>query len=69
MIANEIKRPMGGCSIFHINPSLSSETRQELRNVPSYYKDMINLFTKFANIEDLRNVEIIGNASGTIIIF
>ena len=62
IIANEILRPMGGCSIFHINLSLSSETRQELRNLPSYYKDMINLFTKSANIklEDLSNKETMG---------
>ena len=60
VIANEILRPVGGCSIFHINLSLSPETRQELQNLPSYYKDMINLFTKFADIEDLSNEEIMG---------
>ena len=58
MIANEILRPVGGCSIFHTNLSMSSETRRELRNLPSYYKDIINLFTKFANIDDLSNEEI-----------
>ena len=51
---------MGGCSIFHINLSLSSEIREELLTLPSYYKDMINLFTKFVNIEDLGNEETMG---------
>ena len=54
-IANEILRPVGGFGIFHTNLSMSSETRKELRNLPSYYKDIINLFTKFANIDDLSN--------------
>ena len=60
VIANEILGPVGECSIFHINLSLSSKTKQELRNLPSYYKDMINLVTKFATIEDLSNDEIMG---------
>ena len=60
MIANEILRPEGGCDIFHTNLSLSSETRKEIQNLPSYYKDLINLFTKFANIDDLNNEEIMG---------
>ena len=60
VIANDILRPVGGCSVFHINLSLSLETRQELQNILSYYKDMINLFTKFGNIEDLSNEEIMG---------
>ena len=54
----EILRPVGGCGIFHTNPSLSSETIKELQNLPSYYKDLINLFTKFANIDDISNEEI-----------
>ena len=29
-------------------------------NLPSNYKDMINLFTKFANIEDLSDEKIMG---------
>ena len=60
VIANEILRPVGGCDIFHTNLSLSSETRKEIQNLPSYYKDLINLFTKFANIDDLSNEEIMG---------
>ena len=60
MIANEILRPVGGCDIFHTNLSLSSETRKEIQNLPSCYKDLINLFTKFANIDDSSNEEIIG---------
>ena len=51
LIANEILRPVGGCGIFHKYLSMSSETRKELQNLPSYYKDIINLFTKFANIK------------------
>ena len=54
-IANEIPRPVGDTNL-----SLSSESRKELKNLPSYYKDMINLFTKFANIDDLSNEEIMG---------
>ena len=42
VIANEILRPVGGCGIFHTNLSLSSETRKELQNLPSHYKDIIN---------------------------
>ena len=53
VIANEILRPVGGCGIFHTNLPMSSETRKELRNLPSYYKDIIYLFTKLANIDDL----------------
>ena len=60
VIANEILRPVGGCGIFHTNLSLSSETRKELRNLPSYYEDIINIFSKFANIDDLSNEEIMG---------
>ena len=60
MTAKDILRPVGGCGIFHTNLSLSSETRKELRNLPSYYKDIINLFTKFANIDALSNEEIMG---------
>ena len=60
VIDNEILRPVGGCDIFHTNLSLSSETRKEIQNLPSYYKDLINLFTKFANIDDLSNDEIMG---------
>ena len=48
VIANEILRPLGECYVFHTNLSLSSETRKEIQNLPSYYKDLINLFTKFA---------------------
>ena len=58
MIANEIPRPVGGCGIFHTNLSSSSETRKELQNLPSYYKDITNLFTKFAYNDDLSNEEI-----------
>ena len=50
---------MGGCDIFHTNLSMSSETKKELRNLPSYHKDIINLLTKFANIDDLSDEEII----------
>ena len=60
VIANEILRPVGGCGIFYTNTSLLSETRKELQNLPSYCKDKINLFTKFANIDDLSNEEIMG---------
>ena len=60
VIANEILRPVGGCDILHTNLSLSSETRKEIHNLPSYYKDLIMLFTKFANIDDFSNEEIIG---------
>ena len=60
VIANEILRPVGGCDIFHTNLSLSSETRKEIQNLPLYYKDLINLFTKFSNIDDLSNEEIMG---------
>ena len=60
VIANEILRHVGGCDIFHTNPSVSSATRKEIQNLPSYNKDLINLFTKFANIDDLSNKEIMG---------
>ena len=60
VIANEILRPVGGWDIFHTNLSLSSETRKEIQNLPSCYKDLINLFSKFANIDDLSNEEIMG---------
>ena len=63
VIANEIVRPVGGCDIFHSNLSLLSETRKEIQNLPSYYKDLINLFTKFANTDDLSNEEIMGQWS------
>ena len=59
VIANEILQPVRGCGIFHTNLSLSSETRKELQNLPSYYKDIIKLFTKFANIDGLSYEEII----------
>ena len=60
MTANEILRPVGGCGIFHTNLSLSSEIRKELLNLRSYYKDVINFFTKFENINDLSNEERMG---------
>ena len=60
VIANEILRPVEGCGIFDTNLSMSSETRKELRNLPSYYKDIIYLFTKLANIDDLSNEGIMG---------
>ena len=60
MIANETLRHVGGCDIFHTNLSLSSETRKEIQNFPSYCEDLINLFTKFAIIDDLSNEEIMG---------
>ena len=53
LIANEILRPVGGCDIFHTNLSLSSKTRKDIQNLPSCYKELINLLTKFANIDDL----------------
>ena len=53
LIANEILTPVGGCDIFHTNLSLSSKTRKEIQNLPSCYKELINLLTKFANIDDL----------------
>ena len=60
VIANEILRPAGGCGIFHSNLSMSLETRKDLRNLPLYYKDIINSFTKFAIIDYLSNEEIMG---------
>ena len=58
VIANEILTTVGGCDILHTNLSLSSETRKEIHNLPSYYKYLINLFTKFADIDVLSNKEI-----------
>ena len=51
VIANEILRPVGGCDIFHTNLSLSSETRKEIQNLPSYYKDLIEVLMREVTLQ------------------
>ena len=61
-LAKNFLRPLGDVYLFHSNLSLSDRCLHALNKLPTFYQELINLWTKICSIEPKNMAEILGQS-------
>ena len=62
ILSKNFLRPLGDVYLFHSNLSLSDRCLHALNKLPTFYQELINLWTKICSTEPKNMAEILGQS-------